>query len=82
MHRLLAIAFLVLFCGSASAQSVRFPSVAVGNSPAGPEITGWMYKPSGTGPFPAIVLAHSCAGVGPHTDFSPRGPNESGATTT
>ena len=68
MRRLLAIAFLVLLCGSASAQSVRFPSVAVGNSAAGPEITGWMYKPSGAGPFPAIVLAHSCAGVGPHTE--------------
>lgn len=68
MHRLLAIAFLVLFCGSAAAQTVRFPSVAVGNSAAGPEISGWMYKPSGAGPFPGIVLAHTCAGVSQHTD--------------
>ena len=68
MRRLLAIAFLVLLCGSAAAQSVRFPSVAIGNSPAGPEITGWMYKPSGAGPFPAIVLAHTCGGVSPHTE--------------
>jgi dienelactone hydrolase len=68
MTRLLAIVFLLLFTGSASAQSVRFPSIAVGSSAAGPEITGWMYKPSGTGPFPAIILAHTCAGVGPHTD--------------
>ena len=67
MRGLLAIAFLVLFCGGASAQSVRFPSVAVGNSVAGPEITGWMYRPSGAGPFPGIVLAHTCAGVGDHT---------------
>ena len=69
MIRLLAIAFLVLFAGSVSAQPVRFPSVAVGTSEAGPEITGSMYKPSGTRPFPAIVLAHSCAGVNPHTDI-------------
>ena len=68
MRRLLAIAFLVLLCGPAGAQSVRFPSVAVGNSPAGPEITGSVYKPSGAGPFPAIILAHSCAGVGPQTE--------------
>jgi dienelactone hydrolase len=68
MPLLLAIALLVLSWGSAFAQSVRFPSVAVGNSAAGPEITGWMYKPSGAGPFPAIVLAHTCAGVNAHTD--------------
>lgn len=70
MRRLLAIALaLILVCGGASAQSVRFPSVAVGNSPAGPEITGRMYRPAGTGPFPAIILAHSCAGVTPHTEI-------------
>ncbi|WP_421997306.1 dienelactone hydrolase family protein [Reyranella sp.] len=69
MRRLVAIAIaLILVCGSASAQGVRFPSVAVGNSPAGPEITGWMYRPAGAGPFPAIILAHSCAGVSPHTE--------------
>jgi hypothetical protein len=65
--RFLAIAFLLLLAGNASAQSVHFPSVAVGPSAAGPEITGWMYKPDGAGPFPAIILAHSCAGVNRHT---------------
>jgi dienelactone hydrolase len=69
MRHYLAIAFLVLLCGSAAAQSVRFPSVAVGNSAAGPEITGWMYRPSGAGPFPGIVLAHTCGGVSPHTEI-------------
>ncbi|MFO1083339.1 MAG: dienelactone hydrolase family protein [Reyranellaceae bacterium] len=67
MLRLAAIAFLVLLAGGASAQSVRFPSVAVGTSQAGPEIDGWMYRPSGAGPFPGIVLAHSCSGVSNHT---------------
>ncbi|MGD9883813.1 MAG: dienelactone hydrolase family protein [Reyranella sp.] len=67
MIRLVAIAFLVLFAGSASAQSVRFPSIAVGPAPAGPEIDGWMYRPAGAGPFPGIVLAHTCNGVGNHT---------------
>ncbi len=68
MIRLIAIAFALLLAGSASAQTVRFLSVAVGSSAAGPEISGWMYKPSGAGTFAAIVLAHNCAGVGPHTE--------------
>ncbi len=68
MRRLLAIAFLILLGSSAAAQSVRFPGVAAGNSAAGPEITGWMYRPAGSGPFPAIILAHSCSGVGRHTE--------------
>lgn len=69
MMRAIAIALILLLpAGSISAQTVRFPSAAVGASAAGAEISGWMYKPSGAGPFPAIVLAHTCAGVGQHTD--------------
>jgi dienelactone hydrolase len=68
MMRFVAIAFLVLFAGNASAENVHFPSVAVGTSVAGPEISGRVYKPSGPGPFPAIILAHTCGGVSPHTD--------------
>ena len=67
MIRLLAIIFTFLVCGGASAQTVRFPSVAVGSSAAGPEISGWLYRPSGAGPFPALVLAHTCGGVSDHT---------------
>jgi len=66
MRLVLSILLLILPV-EAMAQSVHFPSVAVGNSPAGPEITGTMYRPEGGGRFPGIVLAHSCAGVGPHT---------------
>ena len=60
---------LLILPVEAMAESVRFPSVAVRNSPAGPEITAALYRPQGAGPFPAIVLAHSCAGVGPHTEI-------------
>jgi dienelactone hydrolase len=69
MIRVLAISFLVLFAGGASAQSVSFPSVAVGSSAAGPEIKGWIYRPAGAGPFRAVILAHSCSGTSPHTDM-------------
>src|SRR5258708_16674872 len=67
MRLLVAILLLVLPV-EAVAESVHFPSVAAGPSPAGPEITGWLYRPSGAGPFPAIVLAHPCNGVSPHTE--------------
>ncbi len=69
MIRLVAIAFLVLLASGASAESVRFPSVAVGSTEAGPEIEGLMYRPSGVGPFPGIVLAHPCNGVSGHTEI-------------
>lgn len=69
MKRLAAIAFLMLLAGNASAQSVRFPSAAVGSTQAGPEIKGWMYRPAGAGPFSGVVLAHPCNGVTGHTDI-------------
>jgi dienelactone hydrolase len=64
----LATLFLVIGMGDAAAQAVRFSSVAVGGIKAGPEISGWLYRPPGEGQFPAIVLAHSCAGVVEHTN--------------
>jgi len=67
MIRLVAIALTLLLAATASAQSVRFPSVAVGGSAAGPEISGWLYRPAGAGPFPGMVLAHPCSGVSEHT---------------
>ena len=67
MRRVLAILLLVLAAGEAWAQTVRFPSAAAGNVAAGPELTGWLYRPAGPGPFPGIVLAHPCNGVSEHT---------------
>ncbi|MBV8391714.1 MAG: dienelactone hydrolase family protein, partial [Alphaproteobacteria bacterium] len=29
---------------------------------------GWLYRPDGAGPYPAVVLAHTCGGVSDHTD--------------
>src|SRR5471032_1201369 len=54
---------------AARAETVHFPSVAVDNVAAGPETSGALYRPEGDGPFPAIVLAHTCAGVLPHTEI-------------
>ncbi|HZQ00497.1 MAG TPA: dienelactone hydrolase family protein [Reyranella sp.] len=68
MHRLLTILLLVLGTANAAAQTVHFPSITVGNATAGPELTGWLYRPPGAGAFPAIVLAHTCGGVSEHTN--------------
>ena len=67
MRRVLAILLLTLAAVGAEAQTVRFPSVAVGGVSAGPEISGSLYRPGGDGPSPAIVLAHPCNGVSAHT---------------
>ena len=67
MRRVLAILLLVLVAGVARAETVHFPSVAVGAVAAGPELSGWLYRPGSDGPFPAIVLAHPCNGVSGHT---------------
>ena len=67
MLRWLSILALVCASSVAAAQSVSFRGVAVGSIAAGPEVSGQLYKPAGNGPFPAIVLAHTCSGVNPHT---------------
>jgi dienelactone hydrolase len=68
MIRIVTIA-LILLClvFDAAAQTVSFPSVATTNVAAGPQIKAWLTKPAGEGPFPAVIVLHSCAGVGPHT---------------
>jgi dienelactone hydrolase len=45
-----------------SLEIVHFPSAGLGRIPAGPELSGWIYRPQGDGPFPAIIFAHSCSG--------------------
>jgi dienelactone hydrolase len=66
MRRML-LALLFLLPWPAAAQPVSFPGITVGPSLAGPEVSATLYKPAGSGPFPAIILAHSCAGLTPHT---------------
>ena len=67
MLRLLSMLLLVFGSSVAAAQSVSFRGVAVGSIAAGPELAAQLYKPEGAGPFPAIVLAHTCSGVNAHT---------------
>lgn len=43
-------------------RQVSFPA-AVELDRASFELTGWLYRPSGPGPFPAVVLLHGCSGL-------------------
>lgn len=43
--------------GAPKLERVSFPS----ND--GTSITGYIYKPSGSGPYPAIIALHGCAGL-------------------
>lgn len=59
VSRLLATIGLALFVASASLamEPVAFPSRD------GTALTGYLAKPPGSGPFPAIVAMHGCAGL-------------------
>ncbi len=77
----LAVALLLAAC---QANSITFKNVAVASWDIRPpiEITGYLSKPEGKGPFPAVVLLHSCRGLQPHvTDDWPAYLNKLGYVT-
>lgn len=62
--RILLVVALVAVGGCGGAVSdVKFAS---GVAPKTVEIAGALHRPAGDGPFPAVVLLHTCAGVRPH----------------
>ena len=63
MRRTVLIVLLCLLAPLARAETVSFPSVAVGRIAAGPAITAYVYRPAGSGPFPAVILMHTCGGM-------------------
>ena len=59
--RLVALALFGLLIGLAPAAAdelVRFPSAGQGD-----EVQGYLTRPKGRGPFPAVVLLHTCLGL-------------------
>lgn len=65
-----AVALVVLALASparaqSTAENVTFPSLG---TQASVVLTATLYHPAGAGPFPAMVLLHTCAGLGPHED--------------
>ncbi len=56
----LALGFVLFLGGCVS--SIRFQT----GSDEGTMIDGFFFRPEGTGPFPAMVLLHTCGGIRPH----------------
>jgi dienelactone hydrolase len=64
MARTVAVLACLLAAGCLSTR-VHFPN-ATPNKPL--EISGWLSRPQGHGPFPAVVLLHGCHGVSASTN--------------
>ncbi len=45
---------------------VSFPNAVLSSNESSREISGLLAKPEGAGPFPAVVLLHTCGGIKPH----------------
>jgi dienelactone hydrolase len=61
--RLAATAVFGLLAGCASAQADQLVNLA--SAGQGGAIEGYLSKPTGAGPFPAVVLLHTCLGLPP-----------------
>ena len=62
----LAVAAVLVLAGCANANSVQFQSVTTGPLIESVKITGLLFKPTGEGVHPAVVLLHTCGGMQPH----------------
>ena len=64
----LCISLLLAFCFSLTACSTKV-KYRNSNQPNSDLITGYLSKPDGDGPFPAVILLHGCAGLGLDTKY-------------
>lgn len=66
MERLIGILALLVSL-AACASGVTFPSATFGSGKGkGLQVSGLLFKPKGNGPFPAVVLLHTCGGIRSH----------------
>lgn len=59
---LASIASVLMLCGFSSS-NVQFDSIAVHEKAETGRVTGVLSRPEGAGPFPAVVLLHTCGGL-------------------
>lgn len=57
----IALGLVLVLSGCAAQVSFQSPSIS---HPA--TLSGHLYRPEGPGPFPALVLLHTCGGLAPH----------------
>src|SRR3989442_13693417 len=62
--RVSRLAVVGLIAAACASSTVRFPNATPATSR---EVPARLYTPSGTGPFPAVVLLHGCHGVSAST---------------
>ena len=63
LARVLAgLAPVLLLCGFSSS-NVQFDSIAVHDKAETGQVTGVLSRPEGKGPFPAVVMLHTCGGL-------------------
>jgi dienelactone hydrolase len=58
-----AVLVLVVVLGGCAARAASFPA-----EPTAGSVYRALHLPAGAGPFPAVVLLHTCAGIQPHID--------------
>lgn len=63
---LAVVGALLPSCGRAAPTSVTIASAV-----SAEQIPAWLYRPDGPGPFPAVVIAHDCSGLGPRSSGAP-----------
>ena len=51
-----------------TAQWAISPQMVTFVNDQGITLTGWVFKPSGSGPYPAVVMLHGCSGVYSYSD--------------
>ncbi len=64
--RILLMFVSATWLAACQAAGVSFSNVALSSADSAREISGLLVKPEGAGPFPAVVLLHTCGGVKPH----------------
>jgi len=62
MRRLIAALLLALGLASAPASAGQFIAIEGGTQESPVRLVGYMARPAGEGPFPAVVLLHGCGG--------------------
>jgi dienelactone hydrolase len=65
IHALLSLSLAAALYAADSAAAVQDVSFVNGQNIA---LTGKLYQPTGTGPFPAVILMHGCSGMYSYSD--------------
>ena len=60
--RLILVTILAVASPLLASESVTFPSAPRQSGPV-VQLSGYLYRPDGPGPFPAVMMLHGCSGL-------------------